>query len=132
MVAREAVAPVPVTGRRYRRQEKYTHQTMRRAILIGGLSAAAVLAYTIPFAGVAREGYAQNKIRIQIQEISRENEVLQTEMTSLKNPKLIEAYADKTGMVMRDKAQFVNLPLPAKAAPSQKTLFARLSSFSLH
>ncbi|MBW3625116.1 MAG: hypothetical protein KY468_17095 [Armatimonadetes bacterium] len=129
MVAREAVVPVPVTGRRYRRREKYTERTMRRAMLFGTAAITALLAYTIPYATAAREGYQQNKIRTQIQELSRDNEVLQTELASLKNPQIIEAYAAQNGMVMREKAQFVTLPQTTQAAP-QPSLLARLSAFS--
>ena len=127
MVARDPVTPVPVTGRRYRRREKYTKRTMRRALLFGAAAMTGLLAYTIPYAMAAKEGYEQNKITQQIQQVVRDNEVLQTELASLKNPQRVGAYVAQAGMVMRDQAQFVRLAKPAKAAPKQ-SLFARLTS----
>jgi hypothetical protein len=132
MVARQAVdtvTPVPVSGRRYRRKEKYTRQTMRRAALYGSAAIAALLAYTVPFALASKEGYEQNKIRAEIQELSQRNEELQTQLASLKNPRMLDAYAVKQGMIPRDKPRFVSLPDAPKAAP-KRSLFARLASLS--
>jgi hypothetical protein len=131
MVARETVTPVPVTGRRIRRREKYTYRTMRRALLWGGLFAAFLLAYTIPFAGAAQEGYHQNQIKLQIQQLNRDNEYLNTVAARLRNPQRVEAYAVKSGMVMRQGALFVTLKPEKTAAPAPKPLLARLASLSL-
>lgn len=104
---------------------------MRRALLFGGVAVAGLLAYTVPHAMAAKEGYEQNKIRLQIQELSSENEVLQTELDRLKNPQIIASFAQQQGMAMRQKARFVTLTEQAKAAP-EPSLFARLAAFSFH
>ena len=130
MVARDPVDPIAVSGRRQRR-DKITRRTLNRAFLLGSLAVAGLLAYTVPHALAAKEGYEQNKIRHQIQEIARENEVLQAELMSLKNPQVIEAYAQQQGMALRDKARFVTLKMPKKAAapPPKPTLMSRMASF---
>ena len=132
MVAKEAVAPVPVTGRRARRREKYTRRTMQRAMVAGGIAGFAVLAYTVPFARSAREGYAQDRIKIELQDLARDNETLHTQLANLKNPARVEAFASQSGMVMRQSAQFITIPWDAPAKPKASTFLARLATFRLH
>ena len=131
MVAREVITPVPVTGRRRPRREKYTQKTVRRALLSGGCCAVAVLAYTLPFAGVTQEGYQQHRKKIELQTLARENECLRAEVALLKNPQRVEVYAQAHGMVMRDQARFITLALPKKAPQPRRSLLARWSPFAI-
>ena len=132
LVTRDTVAPVPVTGRRYRRRERYTRRTMSRALVASAFGVAAVLAYTIPYAMAAQEGYAQNETKIELQQLNRDNEDLRTELARLRNPDRIAAYAVHSGMVMRQSAQFITLRDEGRAAPPRKSLLARLMPFGLH
>jgi hypothetical protein len=130
MVARETVTPIPVTGRRFRRRDRFTRKSVFRALCVGTVVLGVVLARTVPIALSAKEGYRQISIKRQLIDINRENEALQEEVARLKSPDRVDAYAQKNGMVKRQGAQFIALKPEKAAPPAPKPFFMRLASIS--
>ncbi len=132
MVAKPIETPVavPVTGQRRARKEKYTRSTLKRALILGGIVAVGVVIRMVPYVGLINEGYRQIKTRQDIRQLSRDNELLRTELAQLRNPQRLTAWAENAGMVSRQSVEFYSLP-PAPHKPQRpRSLLARLSPFS--
>ena len=67
-----------------------------------GLAAVAATAYTLPFVGLASDGYQQSQIRKEIREVDHQNESLRAALVEQKGAPSVESFIRNSGMVLRN------------------------------